>query len=152
MIRPLRRESLPPLTFAGPACRASNDDPGPIGALWGRFFGEGGLARIAGRRDERLHALYCRYASDHTGPYTMILGCPVDAAAEQPEGVTSETLPASTYAVFDATGPQPDTLIATWQAIWGLDLPRTYTGDFDRHLDDERVEVFVAVRDTEDAA
>jgi len=52
---------------------------------------------------------------------------------------------AARYLVFDATGPQPESVVATWKRIWGTALRRSFTADFDRYGSDQRVLVHVAV-------
>jgi len=143
---PIRTETRDAFTLVGPSCRTSNDDPSAIGTLWGRFFQGGAAAQIPDRISDQLYSLYCDYEGDHTQPYTALLGCMVSQVEELPEGLVAQRVPASTYAVFDATGEQPDTLIATWQRIWATDLDRTFSGDFDVHGDNDQVEIFVAVR------
>ena len=41
---------------------------------------------------------------------------------------------AATYAVIPANGKQPDAVIAAWQWVYGSDLARTYSGDFDLYV------------------
>lgn len=138
-----QRESF---DLVGLSTRASNDDPRPIGALWGR---SGELrGEVAGALDDDLWAVYCEYESDHTRPYTFFLGRRVGTGAAAPAGLARRTVPAGTYAVVPAHGPQPATLIATWQAIWAMPLDRTYVADVERHPadDPERVEILVGVR------
>ena len=38
---------------------------------------------------------------------------------------------AQEYAVMSAAGPQPQTLIETWEAIWSSDIDRAYKTDFE---------------------
>lgn len=143
MSHTLRRR--PAFTLVGIACRASNDDPASIGALWGAFFAGGGAAQIPNRVDDRIHSLYTDYEGDHTQPYTVVLGCEVTEVGGLADGLAAHMVPAAKYAVFEAAGPQPQTLIETWMRIWETPLERTYSADFDLHLDPERVEIHVGV-------
>ncbi|MGA2122602.1 MAG: effector binding domain-containing protein [Methanoregula sp.] len=68
-----------------------------------------------------------------------------------PEGMEVRHIPAQTYAVFRVNGRMPDEILAVWANIWGSDLTRTYTYDFElydkrfaRPLNKE-VDVYVAV-------
>lgn len=133
----------PAFTIVGVARRVSNDHPEQIGALHREFWAKGGIAQITNRTSDDIYAMYTDYDGDHTKPYTMIIGCEAPAAVG--EGLTAKHVPAAKYAVFDARGPQPATIIATWQHIWGADLPRAFTSDFDHYAGDV-ADVHVAVR------
>lgn len=139
-------KSLPGLTIVGISIRASNSRPEEIGALWGRFLSENPIAAISGRLSDEIHSVYSDYEGDHTQPYTLLLGYSVRPVAGVPEGPTLRHVPASKYAVFDASGPMPATLIATWAAIWQTPLDRAYMADFDLYRADGTVSVHVGIR------
>jgi predicted transcriptional regulator YdeE len=145
MPMPFSLTSRPAFTLVGISCRASNADASPIGALWGRFSAGGGPAQLPGRIDDRILSLYTDYESDHSGPYTVIIGCAVERAGRAPDGLVAQRVPASAYAVFDAVGPQPDTLIEVWGRILDTPIARTYSGDFEEHDGSDRVRILVAV-------
>jgi predicted transcriptional regulator YdeE len=42
-------------------------------------------------------------------------------------------IPAQEYAVLSASGPQPQALMDTWQAVWQSDLDRTYAADYEEY-------------------
>lgn len=42
-----------------------------------------------------------------------------------------KTIPPSTYIVFSAKGEFPKNIINTWQDIWGSNMQRPYTADFE---------------------
>ena len=126
--------SLAAFTVAGISLRASNDRPQEIGALWQRFYAEGIATKVPNKRSENIHSVYIDYESDHTKPYTLIIGCEVSDAASLPSGLVLKIVPAAKYAVIPANGKQPDALIAAWQEVWKSDLPRTYSGDFDLYV------------------
>ncbi|WP_119459688.1 GyrI-like domain-containing protein [Rhodospirillaceae bacterium SYSU D60014] len=137
-------------TIVGIAARTSNSEGGRIAALWQRFYAEGIQQRIPDRLSDDVYSLYTDYESDHTGPFTLVIGCAVSKAEALPDGLVAKAVPAAKYAVIDATGPQPDTVMQQWQAIWASDLPRSYSGDFDlyrnRKGETPRVEIHVAIR------
>ncbi len=122
------------LTIVGIKCRTSNaPEAGPIDIpkLWARFYSENITAQIPNKASSDVIALYCDYEGDFTKPYSILIGCPVNAIDTIPEGLASKTIPAGSYALFSATGQHPQTLIETWGKIWKTDLKRSYTGDFE---------------------
>lgn len=131
--------SQPAVTIAGIACRTSNAHAEQIGELWRQFYESAVFDRIPGKRSNDVYAVYYEYASDYTGSFSMLIGCAIDPAVDLPEGLTRTTVPAGTFAIFEARAEQPEAssaalisaLIATWQEIWQLNLPRIYTADFD---------------------
>ena len=129
-----RTISLPAFTIVGISARVSNDRPQEIGKLWQQFYAEGIAAKIPNKKSENIYSVYIDYESDHTKPYTIVIGCKVNDAASLPAGLVAKTVPASKYAVISANGKQPDALIAAWQQVWKSDLPRTYSGDFDQYV------------------
>ena len=104
--------------------------------------------KIPNKTSNEVIALYCDYEGDYTKPYSLIIGCPV-SHPEVPKGMVTKTIPAGSYALFEAKGEFPKSLIETWQDIWKReDLKRTYTGDFEVYgekFSDGEVEVFIAV-------
>jgi predicted transcriptional regulator YdeE len=123
--------SLPSFTVLGLSIRTSNSRPDQIGQLWQQFYSRNIAGQIANKESENIYSVYIDYESDHTGAYTLVIGCQIDESASVPGGLVKKQVPASRFAVFDANGKQPDTLIATWQKIYTMGLKRTYSGDFD---------------------
>jgi predicted transcriptional regulator YdeE len=140
-----RTEELPAFTVVGMARRQSNDRPDEIGKQWQDFFAAGGAAQIPNRLSDEIYAVYTEYEGDYTRPYTIVIGCQVAADGALPAGLVRKTVPGARYAVFDARGPQPASIVAAWQRVWAASLPRSYGSDFDRHRGPEDVEVFVSV-------
>lgn len=127
--------------------RVRNDTPAAIGALWERFWSEDLRARIGPEAGRAIHCVYHEYEGDFSAPYRMTIGYRVPAALPTPEGLHRAEVPGQVYAVFPVEGPQPQTLIAQWQAIWGGDLRRNYRADFDLYDADHpgRITVHVGV-------
>jgi len=120
------------LELAGIETRASNEDPGPIGALWGRFFGDEAVGNLEPAEDT-IVAVYCEYDGDHTKPYTFFLGRRVALDAAVPEGLVRRRIEGGAFARFVAEGEQPVALIETWREIWETPLDRTYLADYEIH-------------------
>jgi predicted transcriptional regulator YdeE len=111
-----------------------------IGALWQKFFREDLASKVGPRaHPTQVLGVYTDYESDHTGEYTLVVGCPVpEFPCEPPDGLVAVTIPERDYLVFPAKGPMPQTLIATWGRIWDhFGRPpapkRAFTTDFEVH-------------------
>jgi predicted transcriptional regulator YdeE len=144
--------SLPAFAIVGISARVSNDRAQEIGELWQQFYAQGIAAKIPNKQSENIYSVYIDYESDHTKPYTLVIGCEVKDVSSLPVGLVSKTVPAAKYAVIPANGKQPDAVIAAWQQVWNSDLPRTYSGDFDLYASkgpdpaDLDVNLHVAIR------
>lgn len=123
----------PAFKMIGIACRTSNSpEKGPIDIpkLWEVFFKNNTIDLIPNKISREIIALYCNYESDHTGNYTLILGCPVNSIEEVPEDMIAKDIPSRKYAHFKAIGEHPQELIKTWQDIWqNNSLQRKYEED-----------------------
>ena len=139
----------PGFTVVGIACRVSNARPEAIDALWQRFLQEKILLLVLGRTSDAVYALYCDYETDHNEEYTMVLGYEVPAnalvATEPPEGLVVAVVPASRYALIEARGKQPETLVKVWKQVWASAMERTYICDFEVHWGPVAVEVYVGI-------
>jgi predicted transcriptional regulator YdeE len=137
--------TLDTFTIGGIARRQSNDRTDMIGRQWQEFFAGGGVKQIPSRQSDDIYALYTDYEGDYTRPYTLVIGCRVKDGAALPTGFVAKPILAGKYAVFDAKGPQPASVVAAWQRIWGASLDRAYTTDFEQHRSAEEVDINVAV-------
>ena len=106
----------------------SNDDPDAIGALWASFRAENIRVRLGPDASEDVFCVYHDYEGGVMDPYRMTIGYRATAAAD---GLRRVTIPQQSMAVYDATGPQPQAVIAQWQAIWQSDLARRFVADYD---------------------
>lgn len=146
----------PELRLIGIETRTINSDErtpstAKIPALWRRFFQEGIADTIPNKKpDGRLIGAYTQYESDHTGPYSLLVGSEVSSLKSIPSGMTGLTIPAGQFLVFTAQGQMPNALIDTWTHIWdyfsqGTSHKRLYTADYEVHRSNERVDVYIAV-------
>lgn len=121
----------PAMRVVGIACRTAPETAGAdIPQLWETFYREAFFNRIQDKTSEETLGLYCDYAGDYTQPYTLVIGCE-SAASSVAAPLVLKTLPASHYALFEAKGEFPASVIETWKTIWQTPLKRTYTGDFE---------------------
>lgn len=123
-----------------------------IPGLWGKFFQEGTPEKIP---NKKLHSvplgIYTDYETDHQGPYSLIAGVETTDLNSVPNGMRGIAIPSGKYLVFTATGQMPKALIETWMHIWNYfsknsTVKRTYTTDFERYENSEKVEIYIAVK------
>jgi predicted transcriptional regulator YdeE len=146
---------VPRVHIVGPSVRTTNADEasgkGKIGGLWQRFFAQDLASRIPARaHPTRVYGVYTDYESDHTGPYTLVVGCPVvTPPSSLPEGMVSVTVPEGDYLAFAARGAMPRALIDTWGRIWGhfesASRQRSFTTDFELHDSETPSEVQIHI-------
>lgn len=92
-----------------------------------------------------MYSVYFDYDSDEKGEFKALVGYAINAAADVPAGLDEVTLEPGPYAVFDATGPQPETIQKAWSEIWRAPLRRIYRTDYDRYGADGSVTIHVGV-------
>jgi predicted transcriptional regulator YdeE len=117
---------------------------GLIGRAWERFSKEHVGAKPI--------AVYSEYASDEHGEYNYLLGVKVPAIGEIPAGMTVRHVPTGRYAVFTSErGPAAKVVYETWKRIWAeprtARYARSYRADFEKYLEDGRVEIYIGVKD-----
>lgn len=148
-------KSLPEIKVIGIEVRTSNAAEmnaasAKIPELWGRFHQEKIPANIKhAKSDARVVGVYSKYASDHSGPYSLLAGVEALALDAIPDGMTGITIPANNYLVFTAHGTMPQALIQTWGTIWeyfssGRKYQRVYTHDFELYQAPDRVDIHIA--------
>lgn len=122
---------------------------GDINALWERFFIEQIGSKVSEKQDDVIYAVYSDYKGNHTKPYRLTIGYKVPSDAVCPAGLHKVHVAAQDYAIVEAAGPQPQTLIESWSAIWQSDMPRTFQTDFEvygpRFFDESIGEVLIYV-------
>lgn len=138
--------------------RAAED----INNLWERFFELSLGQHMPDKADDIIYAVYSDYQGDHDAPYRITVGYRIDASLAEQAAITAQSAldefalelhsvacEGGDYAVMSAAGQQPKALIQTWEAIWGGDLPRRFTTDFElygpRFFEDGVNEVLIHV-------
>lgn len=145
-------ERLPGFVVVGVSAVVSNDGgqaSDAINALWERFFEEQVGQKIEGRADDVIYAVYSDYEGDHTKPYRLTIGYKADDVESVGEGLARVQVVDGDYALMAAQGPQPESLIGVWEAIWASDLDRAYGTDYEvygpRFFEDGVHEVLVCL-------
>jgi predicted transcriptional regulator YdeE len=126
-----------PVIVDGLSIRTTNADEAQparakIPALWQRFFEEGHSAAVPGA----VYGVYTEYATDASGPYTLVVGGASDGRSAPEEPLVRVQIPAGRYLAFTSKGHVPAAVVAGWQAVWEYfarpDAPkRAYTTDFE---------------------
>jgi predicted transcriptional regulator YdeE len=144
-----------PLSVVGISVRTTNrDEASPatakIPGLWQSYFSEAIANTIPARLDDgTILGVYTDYASDHTGPYTLVVGQAVNDTSELPEELVCVTVPHGRYLLFTSASGTPDAIRATWQEIWRhFEQPgehrRAFTSDMEVHRAGT-LEVYISV-------
>ena len=103
-----------------------------IGDLWSKFMSENILGAIPNKIDSTVYSIYTDYESDHTKPYTTILGCKVSNLQSIPNGMIGKSFDGGNYVKLSAKGDLMKGLIVNkWTEIWSMDLDRVFTADFE---------------------
>ena len=125
-----------------------------IGKLWNKFMSEGIIEKIPNKIDNTIFSIYTDYESDHTKPYTTLLGCKVENLDIIPDGMTSKTFQSGNYVKFVSKGDlTKGAVFAEWSKIWEMDLDRKYTADFEiygekaQNPTNAEVDIFVAIKE-----
>jgi len=141
---------------AGLATRTTNaDEADPskarIGELWGRFTTQNWAERLGqeGAFGPTV-AVYSAYESDVSGTYQILIGRELAASSPVAPPLQVVDIPPGQYLVFNCSGPLPGAVIDGWRAVWAYferpDAPRrAYTADFEKYIEHERTEIWVAV-------
>ena len=149
--------TIAPFKIIGIATRTSNSSgkaAEDLGALWGRFFEEQVGAKISGKLNDDIYAIYTDYESDYTGDYTCLIGYQVSSFENVAEGLVAREFDGGRHIKFVAAGKMPEAVVETWQEIWAKDseLDRKYSADFEvygaksQQGDHSEVEIFIAVK------
>lgn len=140
-------------TVVGLKTRTNNLAPDmgqKIGGLWQRLYG-GVYERISNKTNGKSIGLYTNYASGDAGDYDVLVGC--ETTGEEPlEGLERVEIPAGRYARFVVRGDVQQAVAACWAEIWSMDLPRSFTVDFEEYqpegdMQNTVIHIYVALRE-----
>ena len=152
----MKKVKIEPFKVIGIWVRTTNENnqaAGDIADLWGRFMKENILNAIPNRVDDTVYSIYTDYESDHTKPYTTLLGCQVTTLNDIPDGMVGKSFDGGNYVKMSAKGDLMEGLIVNkWMEIWEMDLGRIYTADFEvfgekaKNPEDAEIDFYVAVK------
>jgi len=109
-------------SIVGISIRTNNREAAEtIPAVWGRFFGEGIPARIAGKVSDDVYAVYTGFVA-------------VSSTEELEAGLDTVMIPAGNYHRFDVPENSNEQVFPTWMSIWSNnDLGKTFVCDFEQY-------------------
>lgn len=131
----MQNVKIEPFKVIGISVRTTNENnkaAQDIGQLWQDFMGQEILNKIPNKVDNTVFSIYTEYESDHTKPYTTLIGCKVENLEDIPEGMMGKSFEGGDYVQFSAKGDLAKGLIIDkWNEIWELDIDRAYSADFE---------------------
>ena len=121
--------------------------------IWGRGlpYSEGIYEKIPNKVNGKTIGLYTEYEGDYTKPYTFIAGAEVNKEVQIGEEIESIIIPKGKYARFVITGDVQNSVGQAWQEIWGMDLKRKYTCDFEEYqnnsenMQKQEIHIYIAL-------
>ncbi len=147
---------MPAFSIIGISIRTTNENnqaTTDIAGLWQKFLSESLVNEIPNKVDKTIYSLYTDYDSDHTKPYTAILGCKVSDVTNIPEGMVSKSFTESNYVKTSAKGDIMQGLIVNhWSKIFDMDIDRSFQVDFEvfdekaQNPNDAEVDFYVGVK------
>ncbi|CAM3879509.1 MULTISPECIES: GyrI-like domain-containing protein [Flavobacterium] len=131
----MENTSIETIHIVGIAKRTTNENQQAakdIPLLWEKFISEDIANKISKKTNDNIYAIYSDYESDHTKPYTIYIGCPVESLDNIPENMVSKTIFKGNYTKFIAKGDyKQGSVYNEWMKIWNTPLDRKYTTDFE---------------------
>ena len=96
--------------------------------------------------------MYSAYERDVSGSYEVLVGREIAGSSPVAPPFQIVDIPPGQYLVFNCSGPVPGAVIDGWRAVWAFfdrpDAPRrSYTADFEKYLEPERIEIWVATKE-----
>jgi predicted transcriptional regulator YdeE len=124
-----------------------------IPALWEKFMAGNDAVAIPGIHTGDIYCVYTEYESDHTRPYTVVLGYKADSLDRIPEGWKGLQVEAGPYQKVTAKGRLADGIVYNaWLKIWEAGWNRAFTTDFElygpgaRDPEAAELDIFIAVK------
>ncbi len=127
----------------GVSAVTGNSDPemgAIIGGLWEKLYQGGINEQIKNKVNEYAIGLYSDYKDDQ---YCVTVGSEVSKADN--ENLTAKVIPAGRYAKFSIHGHMVQAVAQAWEAIWQLDLERSFTGDFEEYYNCDATQADIAI-------
>ncbi|MCL6220882.1 GyrI-like domain-containing protein [Zunongwangia pacifica] len=147
--------NIKPFKIIGISIRTTNENAQAskeIAALWEKLMSENLLAKIPNKVGDEIYSLYTHYESDHTKPYTAILGCKVKNLDNIPNGMIGKSFDGGTYVKMTAKGDlMQDFIVNQWAKIFEMNVDRTFVADFEvygekaQNPSDAEVDFYVGV-------
>mgnify|MGYP003635659516 CR=1 FL=1 len=147
---------IEPFNIIGISIRTTNENgqaSKEIAELWGKFMSDSILEKIPNKVDNEIYSLYTNYESDHTKPYTAILGCKVENLDNIPIGMVGKSFSGGTYTKTTTKGDLMQGMVVNqWSKIFEMELDRNYDTDFEifgkkaQNPSDAEVDFYVGIK------
>lgn len=116
-----------------------------IGGLWEKLYQGGVYESIQNKVNDHAIGLYSDYTEKG---YCVTVGNEVSYVAN--EELVVKVIPAGRYAKFSIHGHMQQAVAKAWEAIWQMDLDRSFAGDFEVYLNSDweeaDIEIYIALR------
>ena len=152
----MSKVKIEPFMIIGISVRTTNENnqaAKDIPELWDKFMSGNVLEAIPNKIDNTVYSIYTDYESDHTKPYTTILGCKVLNLNSIPDGMIGKSFDGGNYVKFSTKGDLMKGLIINkWMEIWNMDLDRAFTADFEvfgekaQNPTDAEIDILIALK------
>ena len=152
----MQEVKIKPFKVIGISVRTTNENgqaAKEIPELWQRFMSENLISKIPNKVNDEIYSLYTEYESDHTKPYTAILGCKVEQLDIVPKGMVGNSFEGGNYVKTSTKGDLLQGLIVNqWAKIFEMNLERTFAVDFEvfgekaQKPSDAEVDFYVGVK------
>lgn len=115
-----------------------------IGNLWQEFLPI--HETIPNKINAKVIGLYSDYQGDYTKPYNFYACCEV----EKDKNVI-KTIPKGQYAKFIVKGDIKEVIGEFWGKLWGMNLPRKYSADFEEYqnntddISNQEVHIYISI-------
>ena len=124
-----------------------NEETAKIPTLWDDYVEKNIYGKTLNKSKEPyLYGVYTDYESDVNGNYS------VSVAIEVTKNKNAIVVENQKFLVFKNKGELPAIVLQTWEEIWSYfeDKPeyeRAYTVDFEKYLDKDTIEIYIAIKD-----
>lgn len=124
-----------------------NPQTAKIHQLWDSFF----KTQIPNRKPTSpIYGVYSDYASDFNDFYTVTASVEVSSEQELEGQFKQISVQQGDYLVFKNTGPIPQAIFETWEAIWDYfktnpAVVRAYNTDFEVCAAPEQCEIYIGI-------
>ncbi len=100
-----------------------------IGKLWGEFLSSSINDKLADISSSSIFAVYSDYENGYQGKYKITIGYAVNDISNIPDGLSTVTIPAGKYRIFNCKSGAPEDIVETWKTIWQID-PNVFQPNF----------------------
>lgn len=118
-----------------------NQKTAKLPSLWQQFY----TSELT--RNANIFGVYSNYDSDANGAYTVTVGIKSDHTKTQ---LSSVTVHAGNYLVFQGRGPMPATVVETWKQVWAFfetnsEHRRNFISDFEAYSGSDQVAIYIGL-------